>query len=456
MLEGTQSKRELRDYQLKAFAYANRMDHPALFMQMRLGKSLIAIRKIKTYTPRDGNRIKVLIVAPSETFLGWKTELQEEGENSITELLGTKQERLMKLAFNMKWNLLNKEGHRALPEVNNVKWDAVILDESTFIKNPKSKVSNFYCNYFRKVPHRWILTGTPNPEDELDFFQQFKFLDGNAFGYKNFWNFRVRHFAPGYNGYSWLPNVGVKSFIYREVERRAFVLKRDQVKMDSPKIKEVRSFKLPSDLQKTYDLAEEEFIFEYNGKILKETKSAVANFTFLQELAGGYINNKLVWPDKINSLVELLKGELKREPLVIWFYFNDELTEVSKLLSKEKISHGIIKGSEPLSRRLNNVERFQKGKLKTLLFQVRCAKYGLDLSRASTAIYYSRPLGYEPREQSEDRILKVGNKRPLLYIDFVTENTVDEDIWKMLKTKASKSMNMYSLCQRIRERRDGK
>ena len=67
----------------------------------------------------------------------------------------------------------------------------------------------------------------------------------------------------------------------------------------------------------------------------------------------------------------------------------------------------------------------------------------VTLSEASTMIYYSNGYDLEKRQQSEARIDRIGQKRPMTYIDIIAEDTVDERIVKALRKKiniASKVM----------------
>ena len=50
-------------------------------------------------------------------------------------------------------------------------------------------------------------------------------------------------------------------------------------------------------------------------------------------------------------------------------------------------------------------------------------------------IYYSNGYDLEKRQQSEARIDRIGQRRPMTYIDIIAEDTVDERIVKALRKK---------------------
>jgi SNF2 family DNA or RNA helicase len=50
-------------------------------------------------------------------------------------------------------------------------------------------------------------------------------------------------------------------------------------------------------------------------------------------------------------------------------------------------------------------------------------------------IYYSNGYDLEKRQQSEARIDRIGQEKPMTYIDIICEDTVDERIVKALRKK---------------------
>ena len=52
-------------------------------------------------------------------------------------------------------------------------------------------------------------------------------------------------------------------------------------------------------------------------------------------------------------------------------------------------------------------------------------------------IYYSNGYDLEKRQQSEARIDRIGQEKPMSYIDIIAEDTVDEKIVKSLRKKVN-------------------
>ena len=52
-------------------------------------------------------------------------------------------------------------------------------------------------------------------------------------------------------------------------------------------------------------------------------------------------------------------------------------------------------------------------------------------------IYYSNGYDLEKRQQSEARIDRIGQEKPMTYIDIMAEDTIDDKIVKSLRNKVN-------------------
>jgi SNF2 family DNA or RNA helicase len=177
---------------------------------------------------------------------------------------------------------------------------------------------------------------------------------------------------------------------------------------------------------------EKEFVTTLpSGKKL-ETKYILPQLSYLQQLAGGSISGEDVSDFKIKEVVALLEGELKDESVVIWCRFRWEVDALQKAI---KNSVEVITGDTPVEYRSFVQKSFQNGDIKVLISQVATGKFGINLSKSSTAIYYSNSFVPDDRNQSEYRIEHNEKKEPLLYIDMIAKDSIDEQILKTLKKK---------------------
>lgn len=446
-------RRPLRKYQKQMLRYCLSTDYPALFVQMRLGKTLVTIRSCKI----RGNR-KILVVAPYSALYGWLLELLEENYNqdSIVELFGTSECRRNLLAEkygDAQWFLFNKEGHRIFPEIADYHFDCVIIDESTFIKSParKSKITKqdnatkFFCDNFREAENRYILTGTPAPESELEYYSQLQFLDHLIWREKNFWEFRHKNFAMinytpflSPNGSKYLSNVLAKN---------CFFLTRYECKVGGKKIYQKRKIVLADKFRKIYEKIEKEFVLEYLNQE-QETIYATTKYVWLRRLCGGFIDQEFVSYAKIKEVESLLKNELKKEQVIIIAKHINEVKKLTKYLSKD-FSVGMVYGAVSKKKRPEIYQAFQDGNLDLIVAQAGCISHGTNLSASDTVIFYTTPDGGETREQVEDRVVNTAKNDSSLIIDLIFENTVEEDVIGNLRRKEGRQALMRRIVKRL-------
>lgn len=434
-------------HQTVAFKYTLKHQHPALFMEMRMGKTLVAIRRIQMYKPLS-RKLKVLIVTTYSAFSGWNETLQGEQEFDRIKIVGTRKQRLDNLRVDMKWSIINWQGFLVVPEIATLPWDVVVLDESPFIKNPRTLVSRFYTKNFKAVPHRWILTGTPAPESPLNYFQQMLFLDnGETLQSENYWKFRMKHFRPIFH--DWKPTLRGRRFIRKQLAERVVFMTRKDFKLGPKKIYKTRTLDFPQKIKTIYKTAVEEFILE-DGKMELKTNYAMVKFNWLRKLCSGLIEDRHEWDGKASELHYLISSELKDQKIVV---FCDYVLEVNTLVKflKKKRTLGIewVHGKVKQIRRDEIVKRFEHGGCRIIVAQPDCFTYGADLSAADTVIYYSTPLKNITRKQTEDRIVSVENKTPVLVIDLVVKDSIEEDILKSYRDKMSDASRMESIIKKL-------
>lgn len=412
-------------------------------MEMRLGKTKVVIEWLRLLMG------KVLVVCPVSIIRAWQEELLKEDQFSIALLLGTSKERMEAFSERKKWNLINFEGLLRCPElITNYHWDAIVIDESTRIKNPSAKVTKLLCKsaFIGNSDRRCIMSGYPAPEGPLDYYQQFQFLHGQFMGAKNFWQYRAAGFLPVQGNFNWVPRSYFKDKLRAEVQRKAFILSRKDAGLANQKIYEVRYVKMVPEQKRLMDKLEDEFVLELpEGE--KTTQYIPVKLTWMARLAGGCVNGIIRFDQKYSELTQLLKGELAEGQVVVWFRFNAELAYAASRLKAAGISCATIDGSTPESDRAGIRATFNQGGIRVLLIQQKVGMFGLDLSSASTEIYFSNNYSSENRKQSEDRIEHPLKKEPLLIIDLVTEDTVDEDVIKILRRK--NRINDYYLLKEL-------
>lgn len=420
----------------------------ALFMQMRLGKTPVVIRwaldRLEDTALFESGTTggRVLVVGPMSVLDDWIEELQAEGvsRSDIYRMDGvSKKVRLEIAESGSGWYLINFEGMRTTSEIwqtGDCNWDVIIVDESTGIRNPQAKITKVMTREFGAVPYRALLSGNPAPESPMDYFSQFQFLTGSFLGFHNFWSFRGAKFkqSPSLQ-WLWSPKPGVRDEIRTFVHDRAYFLTRKEAGVGGIELPPKRRVVDMNDAQrKAYAEIKKKYSFEYI-----ETNFATVRDIWLARVAGGFSpdreNPELLSNAKTQEILDLMKGELKGESVVIWFRFNEELHHVVAALNRAKIPAIGVTGATSKDQRKPARNDFARGVYQVICIQVQLGRYGWNLSRADTVIYYSRPYDLESNEQSRDRVVHPMKTTPYVVIDLVTRNSIDEAVQQALKDK---------------------
>lgn len=454
IMKNKKQLRPLLPYMPKALAYCRLVTHPALFMEMRLRKSPIVIRACRYYKSKS-----ILIVSPYSAFGSWQYWLEQEKEAPAVELVGTSEQRFSVLTQTPgKYFIINKEGYLALPQISDTNWDAVVLDESRFIHNPakfnrserfgkRSNSSKFFCSNFRDIPHRFILSGLPAPESELEYFEQLRFLNPDIIGIESYWHFRHRYFGEIFPGKHVMFRNKKKIFV-KKLREHCFFLSRKDAGVGGQKIFVERFITQDTKFKKVYRKLAKEFVLQYEN-IEKRTKFSPVKFAWLRQLCSGFVDGKLLFKDKVNALIDLLDNEIGKRQVVIWCCFTCEIETLNKKIKGSRIINGSVKPKE----RNKIKEDFRKGKFTRLIIQVETEKQGVDFAfvKSPTMIYFSLPLGLDTFKQTSDRMIDAGKTDSILLIPFLMEKSIEIKIFKSLQKKDSLQKTIGDMVKHLKE-----
>lgn len=408
---------------------------------MRLGKTLPVVRAMQTRV--DAN--KILIVCTQSAMRGWIKEIVLEEAGEYVMLLGDRATRLGLLnSIDARWYIINPEGYSVLPEIKFYPWDAVIIDESRFISEPKSHVSKFYAKNFRAVKYRGVMGGTPAPESDLEYFTQLEFADKKWFGFNNFYEFKEKLFMV--RNFEDVPTEQGRKYIEMVLAENCLLMDRKEVGLGEIRKYETRYCTLSESAKEVYDTLRDSFILE-TDHIIDSTIYAPTAYSWMRRLFGGSIDGKIIHHHKIELLKNLL-FEIK-EPAVIVCHFVDEVNYLGKYLAQWfKVHHA--HGKYPKDRN-KFADDFQNGVFDYAIIQPECFTHSIDLSRAKYMIFYSSPEGAETREQVEERIVNIfENKKPVVnYIDLLCDDTIESEIVDSLIRKETRQKRMERIVKKM-------
>jgi len=442
-----------KSWNKKVFAY---------FMEMGTGKTKVAIDNIAMLY--DNGKINgALIIAPKGVYKNWysqeiPTHLADHIKPKMVlwqAMINQKQQKVLNTLFETGHDLhvliMNVEAFSTKKGVDfaarflNCHNTYMVIDESTTIKNPGAKRTKNIVSLGKYAKYRRIMTGSPITKSPLDLYKQCEFLDEYLLDHSSYYTFRTRYAVmrkAHFNGRSVEIVVGYKNLGELSDKIKPFsyrVLKDDCLDLP-PKTFMKRVITLSAEQQKVYKQMKEMALAQLNGKLLT-TPNALTQLMRLHQITCGHFkandgstqtikNNRL---DELTDLLEEVEGKA-----VIWAHYQYDVQTIMDTIKKEYGNDSIVDyyGKTPNDERQDNITKFQSDpKCRFLVGTPSTGGYGITLTAASTMIYYSNGYDLEKRQQSEARIDRIGQTKPMTYIDILCEETVDERIVKALRKK---------------------
>ena len=448
-------------HQLKALEMSWDKEVFAYFMEMGTGKSKVLIDNIAMLYDK-GKINGALIIAPKGVYKNWlESEIPNHLPDHIEKKIGFWQTKpdandmkmLLKSDEDLHICIMNieafstKKGVEYAYKFLSCHRTLIGVDESTTIKNPNAKRTKSILTLSKHSKYRRILTGSPVTKSPLDLFSQCQFLDPWLLNQQSYYAFRTRYaicrkinvsgrqveIVVGYRNLGELSEQ-LKPFSYR-------VLKDDC--LDLPKKTYMkRIIQLTDEQKKLYKQMKEQALAFLNGK-MTTTVTVITPLMRLHQITCGHFkaddgsvqevsSNRL---DELMDILEEMEGKA-----VIWAHYRHDIKNIVNALEKKYPGETVTYyGDTSTEDRQKAIKLIQdpESKVRFIVGTPQTGGYGITLTGASTMIYYSNGYDLEKRQQSEARIDRIGQEKPMTYIDIIAEGTIDERIVKALRTKVN-------------------
>ena len=321
----------------------------------------------------------------------------------------------------------------------------IAIDESTTIKTPTSNRTKNILALRQHAKYRRILTGSPVTKSPLDLFSQCEFLDPWLLGHTSYWTFKSRYavtrkiqvqgrqveIVVGYR------NLGELSEKIQPFSKR--VLKDDC--LDLPKKTFMKHVvEMTKEQKKVYKQMKEEAIAYLDGKVLSSA-TVMTQLMRLHQITCGHFTPddgeiKNLPCNRMTELMDILENVHGKA--VIWSHYTHDVRRIIDEIKRVYGDDAVVDyfGQTTSEERSTNIKKFQNDdKCRFFVGTTHTGGYGITLTAASTMIYFSNGYDLEKRQQSEARIDRIGQTKPMTYIDIISEDTVDDRIVKALRSK---------------------
>lgn len=431
-------------HQREAIDFALERDGTMLAMEMGTAKSRVAIELLLRWEATN-----TLIICPKSVLPVWRREFDKWGQDKFKTLVldSTRSAKkkgeqatllqtvnsLYQTAVVINYDTAKLPGFAKFCLSRT--WDCVILDESHKAKSHNSHTSKF-CNKLRQLAKkRLCLTGTPMPHSPLDLFGQYRFLDIGIFGTNWHW------FRSTYAVLREIPTVAAKVVVgfqnlddlKKRMSRIAFRV--DSSVLDLPDLlhHEV-GIELSGRAKKIYDGLEKDFIAQVEDGVITAA-NAMVKLLRLQQVTSGCIRTedekvRLVDTSKEHALISFLL--LHDGPVVVFCRFRSDLLAIQRASEQCSREYRELSGNR---KDLDHHGCMLDVPGQVLGVQIQAGGVGVDLTRASHAVYFS--IGYSLGDylQSVARLHRPGQELDVHCHYLLAKGTIDEKVFTAIQRK---------------------
>lgn len=417
----------LFDYQAAIVGMALEKRKYAVFADCGLGKTPIILEFAREALKR-GTHNRVLIVAPLMVCRQTVAESERfyPGESFL---------RLVPASGLRDW-LREGSGiaitnYEAIgDELPRAHLDGLLLDESSMLKSHYGSWGTRLIEMGRGVEYKLCATGTPAPNDRIEYANHAVFLDAfptvNAFLARFFvnrgqtnerWELKPHALKPFYTAlshwcifltnpavYGWKDNCGTLPPIHVHI---------DHVPLTT---------------------AQRGALMESTGTMFVSEAGGIGSRGKIARIGKGFHNGERIESQKTDFIARMVRS-WPDESCIIWCKYNQEQEDIARALPEA----GNISGDTPLEERERIIAEFKAGRCRVLITKPKILGFGLNLQIATRQVFSGLQDSYEEYYQAVKRSNRYGSTKPLNVHIPVTELEAP-----MVQTVLSKARRVQS------------
>ncbi|MBE9548587.1 MAG: DEAD/DEAH box helicase, partial [Proteobacteria bacterium] len=322
----------------------------------------------------------------------------------------------------------------------------IVLDESQFVKNPKSKTTQVV--FLLKARHRLCLTGTPLENHLGELWSMFHFLMPGFLGGLSRFNRLFRN------------PIEKQGDVMRQEQLRQrikpFLLRRSKQDVASElpaKTEIIRSVSLQGKQRDLY----ESIRIAMDAKVRQEitskglSRSHIMILDALLKLRQVCCDPRTLSLSQATNVHESAKLDLLMDMvpemveegrrILIFSQFTRMLSLIEDELLAAKIDFCKLTGQT--QKRDVQVDRFQSGEVPVFLISLKAGGVGLNLTAADTVIHYDPWWNPAAENQATDRAHRIGQDKPVFVYKLIAEDTIEDRILTLQKSKQALADSIY-------------
>ena len=425
-----------------------------LFLDMGLGKTVIALTAVRHLLYESFEAGRVLVIAPKRVAEDTWTRESEKWDHlkdlRIAKVMGSPAQREAALHENADVYVMGRDTMVWLVDycARRKRWpfDMIVIDELSGFKNPQSKRFRAIRRILPRVNRIVGLTGTPSPNGLMDLWAELYILDrGERLG-PTLGSYRDKYFKPGarngYVVYKWEPVKGAREEIETRISDICVSMSAKDYLQLPKRIDNVISIRLSDQEMQKYREMEQDQLLQLDDSTIAAFSAAAAMNKLLQIANGRAYDDSgravRIHDRKLDALEEI--AENTDCPILVFYSFRHDLDAIQEKFPEARILEG-----------QKGIADWNDGRIRMLLVHPASAGYGLNLQDGGHVIvWYGLTWSLELYQQANARLYRQGQTKPVIVHHLIAEGTVDEDVMKALQRKDT---SQAALLEALKERR---
>jgi superfamily II DNA or RNA helicase len=398
------------DFQKFIIEKAVKKGRMAIFADTGLGKTLIQLSIAKNIIYHTNKN--VLILTPLAVAFQFIIEAQKLGIDDIEYSKDGK--------YTKKIVICNYE---RLHYFDSSDFVAVILDESSILKNFDGKIKGQVTSFIKKIPYRFLSTATPSPNDFIELG-----TSSEALGYLGYMDMLGKFFKNNQNSVdSTNRNIGEKFYLKPHAENDFFAW----VNQWSIMVKMPSDIGFSNDRYKLPELIVNKHVIKNQSMI--DTSGQVQIFTpIAKSFAEVRYEQKQTEEVRCKKAVELAEGNTS----VYWCNTNNE-SSLLKSMDRDAVE---IIGSQSMERKEEILLSFSRGEIKRIITKAKMTSFGLNWQHCNHSVFFPT-YSYEQYYQAVRRFWRFGQTKDVT-IDVVVSDGQTR-VLEALQQKTDKAIQLY-------------
>lgn len=398
------------DFQEEIISRIVRKGRVGLFADTGLGKTLMQLAFAFNVVKKTNKR--VLILTPLAVAFQFIKEAENLGIDDICHTKDGKFDKSIVICNYERLHLLDPND-----------FEAVLLDESSILKNFDGKTKEQIIAFIKRVRYRLLSTATPSPNDFIELGNS-----SEALGYMGYMDMLGKFFRSNQNSVdSNNRNIGEKFYLKPHAEKEFFAWVNQWSIM----------IKRPSDLgfsNEGYELPalHTNRHMVYNREAWVADGQAALFAMPAKTMTEVRTEQKKTVTERCEKAIELAAGKTS----VYWCNLNEE----SALLASLDPEAVEIKGGMSIDKKEELLLAFADGEIPRLITKAKMTSMGLNWQHCNHTVYFPT-WSYEQYYQAIRRFWRFGQKREVTCDLVISEG--QERVIQALQEKTQKAIKLY-------------